>query len=481
MNRKEKLKSKKNNVLIKKKKLIFIGIILIIILFISLLFLMVPKVHIELNGKRNVTVEVGGKYDDLGAKSYIESILGKQELETIVKSDVDTSKLGNYKIIYTAKYKNRTYETSRNVIVRDSTKPEISINGNIRVCKSSNLIEMNVKANDNYDGDISNKVSYKINDNEIEIFVSDSSGNNNNIKEKIKYIDNEKPIIKLNGANTISLKIGEAYEEYGAKASDSCDGDISNKIVITGQVDIYTPGTYEINYEVKDSNGNTSNSIRTINVIDEENDKNENIIYLTFDDGPGQYTEELLKVLNKYGVKATFFVTNQFPKFQYLIKKEFEEGHTIGIHTYSHKWNIYSSVDTYLDDFNNIENIVFAQTGIHPKFFRFPGGSSNTVSKKYAKGIMTELSKIMTEKGYTYFDWSFDSGDTSKNKNSKDDIVNTVKSHLNTKNNYIILMHDIKKNTLNALPEIIEYAKNKGYIFKGLDENVEPPHFKIAN
>ena len=207
----------------------------------------------------------------------------------------------------------------------------------------------------------------------------------------------------------------------------------------------------------------------------------EKVIYLTFDDGPGKYTEQILEVLSKYDVKATFFVTNQFPNYQHLISEEYKQGHTIGIHTYSHKWSIYSDVETYLDDFNKINEIIRNQTGVESKIFRFPGGSSNTISKNYNKGIMTSLSQLMTEKGYIYFDWNIDSGDTAKKRNSKEDIIKNIKKNLNGDGAYIILTHDIRKNTLEALPEIIETAKTFGYEFAAISESTRAPHFEVSN
>ena len=128
-----------------------------------------------------------------------------------------------------------------------------------------------------------------------------------------------------------------------------------------------------------------------------------------------------------------------------------------------------------------MDNIIYNLIGIHTKIFRFPGGSSNTVSRNYNIGIMSRLASIMTEKGYVYFDWTFDSGDTSKNKNKASDIINTFKTYLNKHGDNIVLMHDIKKSTLEALPSVLEYTKNLGYTFKVITENTTPKQFKIAN
>lgn len=305
--------------------------------------------------------------------------------------------------------------------------------------------------------------------------------------KKINYIDKDKPVITLNGSSTISLVAGSAYSEYGASAYDTCDGDISSNIKIDSNIDINTIGKYEVKYSVVDSEGISTEIIRYVNVVEKENliskyqVEKEATIYLTFDDGPGPYTEELLDILDKYNIKATFFVTMQFPKYKYLIKEEYTRGHKVGVHTYTHKWSIYSSQESYLEDFNKINNIIYEETGEYTNIFRFPGGSSNTVSRNYKKGIMSTLANLMQNNGYTYYDWTFDSGDTSKTNNSVEAIIENVKNNLKGDGEYIILMHDIKKNTIEALPKIIEFALYNGYTFDKINEKTNIPHFKIAN
>lgn len=187
-------------------------------------------------------------------------------------------------------------------------------------------------------------------------------------------------------------------------------------------------------------------------------------VYLTFDDGPSSYTPQILDTLDKYGVKATFFVKNG-GKYNYLMKDIVNRGHSIGLHTYSHDYKkIYSSDTAYFNDLNKISDLVFEQTGVRTKIMRFPGGTSNTVSKNYSRGIMTRLSKSVTEQGYVYFDWNCDNGDAAG--------ANTVQKQLNNCSKYpksastvIVLMHDTKSTTRDALPKIIEYYKSCGFQF----------------
>ncbi len=202
-------------------------------------------------------------------------------------------------------------------------------------------------------------------------------------------------------------------------------------------------------------------------------------VYLTFDDGPSPYTEEILNVLDSYGVKATFFVING--KYNHLMKEIVNRGHAIGLHAYEHKYDkIYTSDEAYFEDLQKISDVVKNTTGVETKIMRFPGGGSNTVSKKYSKGIMTRLAKAVGEKGYVYFDWNCSNGDA--------DGANTTVKQLNYcsvfprgASNIIVLMHDSKKTTMESLPKIIEYYQKCGMTFGVLTTSIPPVHHNITN
>jgi len=193
------------------------------------------------------------------------------------------------------------------------------------------------------------------------------------------------------------------------------------------------------------------------------------VIYLTFDDGPSNMTPKILKVLKKYNVKATFFVIGTRPKYHKYITEAYKQGHCIGAHSYSHKYSIYKSQKTYYKDLGKIEKIIKAKTGRTTRVIRFPGGSSNTISRKYKKHIMTKLTKSVQNKGYRYYDWNVDSTDASGNNVKVKQIIKRSKSKRKT---ICLLMHDAstKKTTVKALPKVIKYYKKKGYTFKTLDQ-----------
>lgn len=204
-------------------------------------------------------------------------------------------------------------------------------------------------------------------------------------------------------------------------------------------------------------------------------DTEEKICYLTFDDGPSvASTGQILDILKENNIKATFFVVYaEGEEAEALYKRIIAEGHTIGIHSASHDYDlIYSSVEAYLTDFEKLSSHIEGITGVKPEIFRFPGGSINT----YNSYIYQELIAEMLRRGYTYYDWNVSSGDASFSPTAKDKVVNNVLSGSLKQDNAIVLMHDSygHTSTVEALPDIIQGLKNQGYSFAALDKSVTP-------
>ena len=202
-------------------------------------------------------------------------------------------------------------------------------------------------------------------------------------------------------------------------------------------------------------------------------------VYLTFDDGPSIYTKEILDTLDKYGVKATFFVVNG--KQNHLMKEIVNRGHQIGLHTYTHRYDVlYKSEQAYYDDLNKINEVVKNETGVETKLIRFPGGSSNAISKKYSKGLMTKLTASVVENGYYYYDWNCTNGDAEGAKTVTDQLRYCSKFPRSA-NEIVVLMHDNKKLTAQSLPYIIEYYKACGMEFGILTPEVTGAHHPVHN
>lgn len=463
--------------IIYKKKIIIFSIIIIFIWIISGIFLFIYNcIDIKLNGDKVVNTLVNNPYIDEGIViKKDDKELDKSKYSLEIKNNVNTSIIGKYKVKYKVKYLWNTYKIERIVNVIDDIKPEININVDKiekDYCTNKIITDYSYKSIDNYDGDITNGVSIEEKEEEL-IFTSiDKSGNTSILKYPITIINNDK-LLNMNGNSTIYLTVGDKYTDAGAVYKDECGNDLSNMINTTGIVDTSKEGTYYITYNADDK------SITRKIIVSNYQSANGKILYLTFDDGPGVYTERVLNTLAKYNVKATFFVTHQFDNYVNLIKREYEEGHAIGVHTYTHNWNVYSSVDNYLDDFNKMQNDIKTYTGSESKIFRFPGGSSNEVSISYSKGVVSSVASHLTNEGYVYFDWDVDSGDASGGSSSS--IYNKVVSGATWCNQCVILMHDIKYNTVNELDNILNTLTRRGYTFKTLNTSSPTAHQRIVN
>ena len=198
-------------------------------------------------------------------------------------------------------------------------------------------------------------------------------------------------------------------------------------------------------------------------------------VYLTFDDGPSDNTNEILDILKEYDVKATFFVvgkTDEQSKAAY--QRIVAEGHTLAMHSYSHSYSeIYASRENFISDLSALQEYLYEVTGVWPRFYRFPGGSSNSVSQV----DMEELIEWVDENGIIYFDWNAASGDAVSDELPKDTIVENCLTQLEGKRRCMILMHDAvdKHTTVEALPEIISGVRRRGDAsFFAITDETEP-------
>lgn len=180
-------------------------------------------------------------------------------------------------------------------------------------------------------------------------------------------------------------------------------------------------------------------------------------VYLTFDDGPSVQTGKVLDILKQYKVKATFFVVGrEDAKSIALYQRIVDEGHTLAMHSYSHDYaKLYVSLDSFQEDLHRLQNLLFDKTGVWCKYYRFPGGSSNTASKV----SMKDLEAYLDREGIAYFDWNVYGGDGI----SAEVIVKNVTANVDKYKESVILLHDAadKRATVSALPDIIEYLQSQ--------------------
>ncbi len=468
----------------KKYKIILIAFFSFIIISSILLFLP-KKIYLSLIGNKKIILNINEQYKELGYKAeycnkYIK--LFCKNLNNKVEVSKTQKENNTYFIEYKINYNSEEKKVVRKIEIKDTESPNIELTKtNKSFCPNEEYIEEGFSAYDNVDGNITEKVKTETKDNKVYYSVSDSSGNKKIVYRTINYNDLDAPIISLNGGETNYIYLNSEYKELGYSAMDNCDGDITNNVIIESNLDTSKIGEYNINYTVNDNSGNKTVLTRKVIVYNDTSTipKNGKIVYITFDDGPGPYTDDILNILDKYNVKVTFFVTHQFSNYEYLLKKEYEKGHSVAVHTYSHNYgNVYSSVESYIEDFNNMNDIIYTQTGTYSKLFRFPGGSSNTISR-FNKGIMTDLTKKMTELGYIYFDWNIDSMDTSTK--DPETIAQNVINEIQKREHSVVLMHDIKKANIESIEKIIKYGLENGYTFLPLDETSPITHHHINN
>lgn len=193
-------------------------------------------------------------------------------------------------------------------------------------------------------------------------------------------------------------------------------------------------------------------------------------VYLTFNSVPGDNTAELLDVLAEHKVKATFFVVGSEEEgVAEIYQRIVNEGHTIGMHSYSNQYSlIYSSKDAFKQDYQKISDYIYELTGAKSAYYRFPGGSGNAISNVN----MLEFINILKQEQITYFDWNVSAGDAA-NQYTKEDVLDNVLEGVAKYKTSVVLLHDNenKSTTVEALGDLIKSLKNQGAEILPIDED----------
>lgn len=465
----------------KRGKLTIIGILLVLVVgFIGGYFLFLPEVEFE---SKTITVEVNGEFNPKDNIKKVRKI--KEEDIKINDEAVKLNQLGEYSIVYSTS--NKDYEVKVKVV--DTVNPEYSVK-DIELFLGEkvdiNTIVSDVKDQTKTEVYFDKDYSFdKDGEHKVKVVVEDEAGNKTKKDVLVKIVkDTEKPT--LSGVRDRSVYVNgkiDYLDGIVAKDNRATDPKIT---VDSSAVDLSKTGTYTIKYSVEDLDSNigeyTANVIVKERPVNVDDDSPEKTIYLTFDDGPSFNTEKILDILDRYNVKATFFVIGTNSNYNHLIKRAYDSGHTIGLHSYTHDYSIYRSVATYFDDLNKISDLVYSITGERSKVIRFPGGSSNTISRNYKVGIMSALVEEVRAQGYQYYDWNISSADANGNTMPTSTIIRESKTGAGYKN-VNLLMHDTgaKTTTVEALPTIIEYYLDLGYTFKAINTNSFAPHHGTNN
>lgn len=437
--------------------------------------LVLPRIYLE--GGSFIEVNYLASYHELGfASSYLGNDITS---EVEVFGEVDTSKVGEYPITYQVSSHGFSVSKTRVVKVVDSKKPKLEFttdNKVLSICPNTKYLYDDYQAVDDYDGDITNQVEVEQVGKKMRYQVTDSSGNKTVVYRKIVHQDVEGPTLTFDSSNPLILTVGDQFLEPAYQVSDNCSSDI--EVEVSGDVDTSQTGEYVRKYVALDEAGNRTEVLLKVIVLEPSK---KGVIYLTFDDGPRSgTTDKILDTLKEKGVKATFFVTSSGPDD--LIRRAYLEGHSIGLHTASHDYSvIYSSSDSYFEDLQLVSDRVLRITGEKSFLLRFPGGSSNTVSRHYSSGIMSYLTSEVVQRGYRYYDWNIDSRDAEGGKFSADEISNFVISQLSHDRVNMVLMHDTKVTTMDALGKIIDYGKEHGYTFDRITPTTDMVTQRVNN
>lgn len=291
----------------------------------------------------------------------------------------------------------------------------------------------------------------------------------------ISVVDKTAPVIHLQGAKTVYAKDSRNLEgaEKGVTVTDNYDKDIKVSRRDTNKI---SDTEYEFVYTAIDSSGNMSIAKRKIVIAT-------GVICLTFDDGPSSVTPEVLDVLKENNIKATFFILDYSEQSKSMIQRIIDEGHTLAIHGMSHDYSkIYASAEATLENFTSLQKKIKKDFNYDVKYVRFPGGASNTISRNYCEGVMTEAVKKVQEENLEYYDWNVDVDDAGSARTPSEIYNNFVDGILPGVEN-IVLMHDGEGHmpTAKALQEIINYAKENGYVFTAISENTTPAKHSVNN
>ena len=306
------------------------------------------SLEVCLTGEEFVLLEYGDSYRDPGASVRLRGTLFFREgiypeqAALKVENTLQEQKLGRYTIHYRADFLWLDAEAERTVSVIDSQCPVITLTEDSPEKQNPGTIytESGFQAWDNYDGDITDRVIRTEEMGKIIYAVTDSSGNPAMVERIVPYHDPVPPQILLEGGEDYVIPAGSHFREPGYTATDNVDGDLTEKVSVEGNVDWLRPGIYPIRYTVTDAYENTVQVTRNVRVQAAQRPETlwpqGRTIYLTFDDGPGPYTEKLLDMLDSFGVKATFFVTDS--EYGYLMREITDRGHSIGIHSVTHDY-----------------------------------------------------------------------------------------------------------------------------------------------
>ena len=452
---------------LRKRAYVLLGCIVVLVLGIGIYFMTRPAVSFN---ESTQDIEINSTYNPM---SFIKKVRGNKSDVTVDDSKVNVKKLGKYKITYTLNKKNYVL----NVEVVDTKKPTfkvvnkaVEVGTKVKASEFVTDIKDETKTKTYFKKDVSFD---KEGTQKVTVVVEDQGGNKTEKEVNVKVVKDTKAPL-LAGLQNYDTTVGSNIDFMkGITVED--DFDKNPKVTVdSSKVDFGKAGTYKVIYTTKDKSGNERKYTQTV-IVNNPRPANaiapsgEKIVYLTFDDGPSQsVTPLILDVLKQENVKATFFVLGTNTKYNPdLIKREFEEGHYIANHGYTHKYStVYASPEATLDEYNFTQQAIRDALGnqnYKSKVFRFPGGSNGG----YYHTAKQNSKAFLRENGIVHLDWNCLSKD-AEGANTKEALMQNIIDTMGDKDSVVILMHDASDKilTYEMLPELISYLRDKGYKFQ---------------
>lgn len=417
--------------------------------------------------------------ESFNSKGNLKSVFLDSEDKVTFKGSVDKDKIGTYDAAYV--YKGKEYPFL--VEVKDTKGPELEVH-DLTITTNENLTPRMFVTSCSDPSNYSLKMTgddpkRREGSYEITITARDDYENETSKTVKLTRVNDTHPPVIENFTESIELLQGKPYPAEQLIITDDYDEKPSVHID-TSALNTEAPGSYPVTIRLIDHSGNEQTYSQTVTVKENPN-YGKKLVYLTFEEGPSSQTDAILDALERNNVKATFFVTAEHPESADKIRKIADAGHSLGLMSYSYNPSaIYKSEDAYFKDLDKIFSLVREETGQDVKLIRFPEGSGNTVVP--GTGIMSDLVRAVSQKGYMYCDWNADSNDWYDVNIDPNTLINTCLQHM-TADQLVVRFHDSpdQSTTAQALDAIIQNYRDNGYSFEVIDETTILPHQVVMN
>lgn len=265
---------------------------------------------------------------------------------------------------------------------------------------------------------------------------------------------------KLKGFAVENVAKSAESEQVQIKTSTNSDKQLTAKKSEVGKLNKPKEDSQKLNLQKQQNKINQSNNEQQIKLDQKK------VVYLTFDDGPSTLTNQILDVLYREKINATFFMIGKnVNNHQEEVKRAVHDGNYIGAHSMTHNYHRLYKQGFFVSEMEQTLSIINHVTGENTRLVRAPYGSR--------PGLSLKLRNDSVNAGLKIWDWNVDTHDWENNANAST-VVNEVKKQA-TKNKEVILLHE-KQATLDALPNIISYLRAKGYAFKVYNPN---EHFSL--